>query len=293
VKAASLGRATQTQGVLLAKLGFAKATFAESLVTAPDRNFVLTPPGEAFDEAWSVYGERRTAQGLLYDAVLALGPTQSLVQALHGRGNVAVAGALHLLAKHNLADADDVTAFRGFLQTLNDLGIVAYSKKLQTVRVTAEMPQRDDDAPDPTLRVIQPERPYQNVRHLREVLRACREYIWWAEPNFTKKMFEPLQDEADGTKVKEIRILSGPSNSPMDLSDFKRFVAEMKTLGITVAWRSVEMRDRDWHDRFIVTHGTAWNVPPVNSLYKNDYSEITQTTRPPFETWWNKAKPVT
>jgi hypothetical protein len=292
VKAASLGRSTQAQAVLLTQLGFADYVGMDLLFPATASTFTLRPNGEAFDEAWSVFGDKEKAVALLHDAVLSLRATQALIQALHGRGNVAVSGALHLLAKHKLANPDDATEFRGFLQSLNDLGIVAYSKKLQTVRVTTETPQMDDEASEPTLRVIQPERPYQNVRHLREVLRACRDYIWWAEPNFTKKMLEPLQDEADGTKVKQIRILSGPTESEKEVNDFKRFKAEMKTLGITVEWRTVEKKDRAWHDRYIVTRDKAWNVPPTNTLFKNDYSEISQTTKPPFQEWWKKGKAV-
>ena len=48
----------------------------------------------------------------------------------------------------------------------------------------------------------------------------------------------------------------------------------------------------DFHDRFIVTRGKAWNVPPINTLYKDDYSEITATNAPPFESWWQKGKPI-
>ena len=38
----------------------------------------------------------------------------------------------------------------------------------------------------------------------------------------------------------------------------------------------------DWHDRFILGRSQAWNVPPVNTLFKGDYSEASKTpTRPP------------
>jgi hypothetical protein len=40
------------------------------------------------------------------------------------------------------------------------------------------------------VRIVHPERPYSNVRNLREVLRACKDYIWWADPHFAKKGFE-------------------------------------------------------------------------------------------------------
>jgi hypothetical protein len=253
----------------------------------------MQPRGEAFDEAWLVYGHKEVATGLLRDGLLELPATQALVQALHGRGNVSVGGALHVLAKLKLADPDDATAFRRFLQTLNDLGIVAYSSKFQTVRIVAEVPVAPiADEAEPAVRIVTPDRPYQNVRHLMETLRACKEFIWWAEPHFTKKMLEPLHDEADATKVTTIRLLTGPAQSASDTNEVRRFAAEMKSLGIAVEWRTVETRDRDWHDRYIVTRGKAWNVPPTNTLYKGDYSEIVATDAPPFETWWKEATPV-
>jgi hypothetical protein len=75
-------------------------------------------------------------------------------------------------------------------------------------------------------------------------------------------------------------------------SDFKRFQKEMAALGIAVEWRVIERSDQEFHDRFIVTKGKAWNVPPVTTLYKGNYSEITATTAPPFEAWWAKGKPL-
>jgi hypothetical protein len=251
----------------------------------------LTPDGEALDTAWNVHHETSTGMEILTGAYLALPETAALMQGLHGRKPVAVDGALHLLARHRIADPDDPTTFRHFLRGLNDLGIVAYSHKSQTVRVTAPMPDEGSDEAPPTLRIVERERPYSNVRHLRETLRVCRDHIYWVDAHFSKKGLEPLVDEADATRVTEIRILSGPAQvGPDALKDFKRFEAEMANLGISVEWRVVEREDQEFHDRFIVTKGKAWNVPPINTLYKGDYSEISETVRPPFEKWWAKGK---
>jgi hypothetical protein len=101
-----------------------------------------------------------------------------------------------------------------------------------------------------------------------------------------------LTDEADATSISEIRILSGPVQAGDAANDYKRFRAEMKTLGITAEWRIVQTAERTWHDRFIVTRDKAWNVPPLNTIYKGDYSEFTRTQRPPFEDWWVKGAPL-
>jgi hypothetical protein len=256
----------------------------------------LTPRGEAVYDSWYGYGERDAAYDALREGYLGVPAVAALMQGLHGRKAVSVEGALLLLARHGLADADDATWFRSFLQALNDVGIVAYSRKHQTVRVVAPAPAAvEDESEDakPSVRVIERDRPYSNVRHMRETLRECREHIWWADPHFSRKGLEPLVDEADATRVSEIRILSGPAQvGEKTVKDFEQFQKEMNALGITAEWRVVDNADRDWHDRFVVTKGKAWNVPPVNTLYKGDYSEISETTPPPFERWWAKGKAI-
>lgn len=278
----ALGLAKVTQGDALEGLLFGKPIFAVA----------LTDPGDAFDEAWTVFGDRDAAQAILRDGYLALPQTEALVQGLHGRQPVKVDGALHLLARHRLADPAQVTEFRAFLQRLNDLEVVAYSKKAQTVRVVASALVGEE--PQPTVRVIERDRQYSNVLALRRTLRACRGHVWWADVHFSRKGLEPLVDEADATLIKEIRILSGPAQiGEKTGDDFARFQKEMTALGITAEWRVIEDRaDLDFHDRFIVTKGRAWNVPPINTLYKGDYSEITATSAPPFESWWSKGKPL-
>lgn len=270
-------------------LGLAKIT-QRGLFDTSMFEVALTERGNAFDEAWSVFGNRDAAQAILRDAYLALPQTEALVQGLHGRQPVKVDGALHLLARHRLADPSQVTGFRVYLQRLNELEVAAYSPKMQTVRVLASVPGSEE--PQPTVRVIERDRQYSNVLALRRTLRACRGHIWWADAHFSRKGLEPLVDEADATCVSEIRLLSGPAQvGDRTPDDFKRFQKEMGALGIAAEWRVIEDRaDLDFHDRFIVTKGQAWNVPPVNTLFKGDYSEITLTTAPPFESWWAKGK---
>lgn len=281
-----LGRAVSPGlAVALSELGLASGNYT---------SLELTPRGDQLYEAWHGYREREVGEGILRDAFQELGVTQALMQGLHGRKPVPVEGVLALLARHRLADSEDPTWFRAYLQNLNDLRIVAYSRKMQTVRVVASMPATDEGGKTaPRVRVIQPDRPYSNLRHLRETLRSCRERIWWVDAHFSRRGLEPLADEADAAHVKEIRILSGPAQVGADaIKDFKRFEAEMVGLGISAEWRVVERPDQEFHDRFIMTKGKAWNVPPINTLFKGDYSEISETTAPPFEAWWAKGKPI-
>lgn len=250
----------------------------------------LTSAGEAFDEASWTYSDEERAVGLYRDALLGLPETQALLQGLQGRGPVAFSGAHHLMARHKLVGRADVSAFRTYLGVLNSAQIVSYSNKMQTVRGVAPLPKPDEV----TLRVVETERPYSNLLALWETLRSCDDYIWWAEVHMDRKALEPLSYVADSAQINEIRLLSGPTNANSDvLGYFKRFVAEMQNRGISTEWRVVDKRDVDWHDRFIIGKGQVWNVPPVNTLYKGDYSELTRSSqRPPFESWWAKATPL-
>jgi hypothetical protein len=276
VKGVSLGSPIEAQLELLAELGLLKA------------DGKLNADGRTFDDAWWVYGDKEAAEAVMHKALLSLPETQTILQSLHGRGQVPAAGVVHYLARHQLANADDAKAVRVFLAILGKAGIVAYSKKLQTVRTTVPMP--DDGGPDPIVRVIDPDRPYSNVRHLREVLRGCRDHIWWTEPHFAPKLLESLADEADAGRISEIRILTGAEKREdlrkRGVEDFKRFQKEMKALGISADWRIMGGK-RDKHDRFLLERSRAWNMPPINTLLKGDYSEISETpNRPPFDEWW-------
>lgn len=256
--------------------------------------FELTDAGRKFDDAANVYGDKDEAGRLYREAYLALPVVQALMQGLHGRKAVPVTGALHMLARHELADPDNASAFRTLLTNLNGIDVVVFSNKHQTVRLVEPLPDADEQPEEkPTaIRIVEPDRPYSNRRHLREVLREGRDFIWWADMHFEKRGLEPLADEADASKVKEIRVLMVNRPKPSDVADYKAFVDEMAKLGIAAELRVVPAPDRDWHDRFIITRGKAWNVPPLNTIFKGDYSQFTRADMPPFEAWWDKGTPL-
>lgn len=277
MRAASLGTSEDRDDKLLAALG----------LLSPQG---LTDTARTFEDAFWVYGDRETARAIWADALLALPETQALMQGLHGRGPVRVSGAHHFMARHGFVGHEDVTAVRALAQTLNAAGIAAYSNKHQTIRIVAPLPEEVAAV----VRVVEPERPYSNVLALREILRACEGFIHWAEPHLPAKALEPLSYEADGTKITEIKLLSGAkSMTDATRKDFKRFAAEMLHRGIAAEWRTIEQAKLDWHDRFILGRRQAWNVPPVNTLFKGDYSEATRTpARPPFDRWWDLGEPL-
>ncbi|MFC1872595.1 DEAD/DEAH box helicase [Chloroflexota bacterium] len=136
--------------------------------------------------------------------------------------------------------------------------------------------------------VIKPEEPYSNLIKMRQILRGCEEYIWWADMHFSSRALEELIVIADPSLIKDIKILSGPANiNRRTLGEFNRFQQELKTKGIDSDWKVLK---EFAHDRFIISRNNCYNIPPVNSWLKGSYSEILPTSnKPPFQQWWTQA----
>lgn len=219
--------------------------------------------------------------------------TQALIQGLHGRGSISLDGALHFLASHRLAQVDAASSIRSFFTVLNEAGIVVWSKQKQTVRIVMELPEESSEF-EPVVRVIEQDRPFSNVMHLRQMLRSCEDYIWWAEPHLPRKALESLVLEADRAKINDIRLVSAPREvDEATRKDWKRFGSEMRALGITAEWRTAKPGTLGLHDRYIMGRRQVWNLPPVNSVHKGDYAEAFKSpNRPPFADWWNAASPL-
>jgi len=268
-----VGNTTAEHNGLLTELGLlAGARFTDEARAIEDAFWVRRKPEMATETLRAVYMRQPTIQ--------------ILMQGLQGAGSIPVEGAMHLLQRHHAASADNLTEFRALLDMLNPFELLAYSRKLQTVRAVTG---REDQPESPEVRIVQPDRPYTNERQLRETLRECREYIWWVERSFPRRGLDLIQDVVERGRIQDIRVLSGQLDAPDKTARaFDRFRTEMATLGISAGWRIHDQPP--FHDRFVITKGRIWNVPPVNTLLKGDYSEISHTkVEPPFATWWSEA----
>ncbi len=255
----------------------------------------LTEAGRAlFKLAWVL---RRTddATAALGQAVRQLTPIQVVEQELIGLGAVPEDGVLDLLIQHRAVGTPvGVESVRATWRWLNSVKILVYSTKNKTVRALAPSPDAALAGEVQAIAaMISPKTPYLNVVKLRRILRQLRGVVWWADPHFGARAFEELAEELDVAQVSDVRILSGDAEnvlSERSKRDLKRFAAEMAGKGVAVEWR-IDPRDaRDWHDRWLAADEVTWNVPPVNTLFKNDYSEIYPSAeRPPFEQWWDRS----
>lgn len=254
----------------------------------------LTEAGVALFKTRWVLNNEQDALASLGLAMRLLVPVQVVEQELMQFGAVQEDGALRLLKLHRAAPADmTVDAARKFFRNLAQVGLVVYSSKFKTVRAIA--PPSDEARVGEERRLaamVSPKTPFSNVARLRRIIRSLRGTVWWADRHFAARAFEELAEEIDSSTVSEIRILSGTAENvvtPRSLKDLERFKAEMAAKTVAVEWR-VDDQASDWHDRWLVDDGGGWNIPPVNNLFKNDYSEILPTdSRPPLEEWWARS----
>jgi len=261
-------------------------------ILAPSGPPMLTDTGLDYFHSKYILEDQAHATHILRDLLLALPSVQSNCQTFWGRQAVRSQNVLLLMQRLGYVDWQATTNDMGsFLALLSSTGIVRYSRKAGTITILFNpFPEEGEAAPLP--RFIAPESPYSNIKNIRQTLRACKGHIYWLDKHFDKKALEPLAEESDGAIISEIRILSGPDNATQSASqDFQRFSQEMQTRGIVAEWRVVaEKRVLPTHDRWILAENVQFNVPPVNSIFRNQYGEILVSEEAPdFDILWARG----
>lgn len=255
----------------------------------------LSPTGLDLYRAAFVVHDGDATNRLLGQALRTLLPIQVLAQELGNAPAITEEGAVSLLALHRVVSPGfTADAARPTLRWLNDLGVIVYSRRLKTVRFVPDDPGAAKAGEVASLSaMVSPRTPFSNVARLRRVLRIQVGVVTWADQHFGARAFEELVDELDPTKVTELRIISGGAESVLSAKsyrDYMRFQEEMATKSIAVEWRVDPTRE--WHDRWLVDESKVFNLPPVNSLFANQYSEILVSgQRPPVDEWWVRSTP--
>jgi len=157
--------------------------------------------------------------------------------------------------------------------------------------VGAIVAARPGDTRQGTAMEIKPDAPYSNLLSLRQILRTCQRYIWWADRYFNARGLEELMYCIDPAVVREVRIISGPDNvDERAKREFARFSEEVKPKGVLAEWR---VSKGFAHDRFIVTENACFIVPSIDTILRGQYSQIRETpNRPPLDDWWRGAIPI-
>ncbi len=224
---------------------------------------------------------------ILRHEVLNLPEIRDLCQSFYGQRTDREKVERFLRSKTDVSGSREVGRI---LNLLNSMEIVSYSKKTGSVQFSEadQVEEQDQDSYRVTHRT-----PYSNIKRLRRAIRACEGDLLWVAKHFPKKGLEPLSDEVTGDRFSSVQILCGTANVTHKMrSDFERFQDEMGRRDVDSELRVMTNRDHlgKLHDRWILSDGASWNVPPVNSIYRNQEAEFHRVTEDhSFEEWRDDA----
>lgn len=145
---------------------------------------------------------------------------------------------------------------------------------------------------------LDPSRPFTNELALRKVIRGLSGRVLWYEQHMSRKNLEPLIEEINPELVDEIRLLSGPAQVTEKVKRaFGSFATELQNNCVHAEWRVLPAEAaRAFHARVLFDDVSAWELPPLNSLYKGtvDSIHMSKIPREPFESAWSsdEAKPI-
>lgn len=227
---------------------------------------------------------------ILRHEVLNLKEIRELCQSFYGQQTEREKVERFFRTKTDVSDSREVGRI---LNLLNSLNIVSYSKRTGSVQFNEvdQVEKQDQDSYRVTHRT-----PYSNIKRLRRAIRTCEGDLLWVAKHFSKKGLEPLSDEVTGDRFTSARVLCGPDNvTHKTRSDFERFEEEMGNRGVDAELRVMTNGEHlgKLHDRYILSDGSSWNVPPVNSLYRNQEADLHKVTEDiSFDEWWHDAADI-
>jgi hypothetical protein len=260
---------------------------------------VLTEAGRALFESVFIRCDGKSVE-ILQQLLLQYPITAAIQQYLWGVKDATIDQVLTVLKATGFWFYSSAEPMTHFLDLLNQVGIISYSKKLRQVKVLVS-----PDAPYVPKNVfIDPNRPFSNILWIKRVLAECKGSILWFDKHFQKEALEWLWAIADANKITEIKLLSldlGEANLGSEArKSYKRFKQEMSAKGISVIWSIIDSKlVRDSHDRWILDgSGYLRNVPNVNAISSGQRSEMSASENyehvlPVFEEYWEKSKEIT
>lgn len=259
---------------------------------------VLTEAGRAVFESIFIRCDGKSLE-ILQQLLLQYPITAVIQQYLWGVKDVKIDQVLTVLKAKDFWCYSSAEPMTHFLDLLNQVGIISYSKKLRQIKVLIS-----PDVPYVPKNVfIDPNRPFSNILWIKRILNECKGSILWFDKHFQKEALEWLWAVADANRITEIKLLS------LDLGDvnlgsearksYKRFKQEMLAKGINVVWSVIDSKlVRDSHDRWILDgSGYLRNIPNVNAISSGQRSEMSASENydqvlPVFEEYWLKSQEI-
>lgn len=235
----------------------------------------LTECGKAYFEAMYIYKDVKAAEYLVRHKILC-NPIVNLVgQVFFGRGKISIEQLQNLFAYHNVSTQEvEYSEVISFLTLLNKYGIVVYDKKNKSFSV--KEPTNTDELI--TQYYVNPSTPFSNIYNMRRILRASKGKVFWIDKHFRKEGFEIILDGLASDGVDAVTIVSGMDNCTQSAkADYNALKAELNERDIELTWRIINDTTFKWHDRWLVSDTTCYNIPPVLAIIRGQRSDIIQT----------------
>jgi len=183
-----------------------------------------------------------------------------------------------------------VSTNKRILSKLNQLEykVQSHDKKIRTIFEVIHKPLES--------KLLSPRKPFSNKKAIRDIIRSCREYIYWVDKYFSRVGLDWLSELLDIRKVENVRILMVPEKADEKfISLYKDLKKEFKNNGIKCELRVIvdKKLKADIHDRWVISKNLCYNMPSTDTVARGQYSEVKRTTNfPPFDNWWRKSKNI-
>jgi len=182
---------------------------------------------------------------------------------------------------------------RGFPVTTNQPGqLNSFLLLLSTCKIVTFNPNRDrvtinwhpsTTLEPPQYKFTSPGTPFTNIKHLRDILGYLKGKAYWIDKHFHPKAFDPISESLDANRLTDLIIFSSGGHCTEGAKqNYVRLKQELANKGIKLEWRLIDdALLRKLHDRWIFNGATAYNVPPVNSIFKGQEAEFIKTSNRP------------
>ena len=221
------------------------------------------------------------AKKILSEA-LKLHPAIILIsQILSGGKNIKRINIYNLLKHHNFDfDFPNDVELNNFLELLKFGNIISYNKNTRDVKVLWQQEAESLSAHQ----FISPDTPFSNIKRLKDIIKSLKGTVYWIDKHFDKKAFDILVDSVDASKISNFIIISGEANKTQSaVNEFLKLKGELHNKGTNIEWKIITDQNTlsSFHDRWLCDSKDAWNIPPVNSIFRGQESEMLKTTNMP------------
>lgn len=279
----------------LAAIAGGRPTVAAGVAGAEQLGFVedgaLTPAGRRLVEQGLLKRQPMVTRELFADAVRELPESRVLLEGEWGLELSHDQAETILRYAYEPSRDWPPQAFTRLWDALNFGGLISYSRKAGTIRVTGGSPSA---SPPETSTQISPATPYRNKRLLAGIIGGARERLCWFDAHFPRQGLQFIYDEADFDALKSVRVIScGRSEiTAATLDDYRRIREEVGPRDVILEWRTLLDREdfTDKHDRWLLADEMLWNLPPYSAVMTGKWGSLLRDPSAlPMDEWWRRG----